>query len=86
MSEAGILSTTKPFEIIRYLSKETEYLPWNTALNKLGFYNAILDSTNAFGNYQKFVLELITPFYNRLGWDEKSNDDWLIKLDDSNQQ
>ncbi len=41
----------------------------------------MLDSTAAFGNYQNFVIDLITPLYNRLGWDIKSSDKWLEKYD-----
>jgi hypothetical protein len=39
----------------------------------------MLDSTAAFGNYQNFVIDLITPLYNRLGWDVKGSDKWLEK-------
>ena len=79
ISESGLLSTTRPFEIISYLSKESEYLPWNTAIKKLGYYTGILDSTNAFGNYEKFVLDLITPLFNKLGWTESASDNWFDK-------
>jgi hypothetical protein len=79
LSQAGTISTTKPFEIIRYLSKETEYLPWSTTLTRLRYFTDMLDSTSTFGNYEKFVVDLITPMYNRLGWIEKESDGWLEK-------
>ena len=79
LSQSGTLESTRPFEIIRYLSKETEYLPWSTAITRLGYFTNMLDSTSAFGNYQSFIINLITPLYNRLGWEVKSTDKWLEK-------
>ena len=79
LSQSGTLESTRPFEIIRYLSKETEYLPWSTAITRLEYFTSMLESTPAFGNYQSFVIRLITPLYNSLGWDEKDNEKWLEK-------
>ena len=79
LSQSGITSATRPFEIIKYLSKEFEYVPWSATFTRLGYFTNILDSTAAFGNYEKFVINLITPLYNNLGWEEKSTDSWLDK-------
>ena len=48
-------------------------------LTRLGYFTNMLDSTTAFGNYQNFVIDLVTPLYNSLGWDVKSSDKWLEK-------
>jgi hypothetical protein len=39
----------------------------------------MLDSTSAYGNYEKYLVELITPIYNKLGWEENDDDEWLDK-------
>ena len=77
LSQAGTLNTIKPFEIIRYLKKETAYLPWIATLNRLSFFTNNLESTSAFGSYESYLVDLITPMFNALGWDEKSTDTWL---------
>lgn len=79
LSRSIQLPATQPLEIIRYLSKETEYLPWSITLTSLGYYANMLDSTNAFGNYQKFVIGLISSLYNNLGWEERVSDTFLQK-------
>jgi hypothetical protein len=79
LSQAGIISSTIPFEILRYLSKETEYLPWNTALYNLEQIGDMIESTNIYSNYINYVNNLIQPLYNQVGWIEKDNESWLYK-------
>ena len=79
LSKSLEISATRPFEIIRYLSKDFEYLPWSTTISNLGYFTNMLDSTAAFGNYENFIIDLITPLYNRLGWVEKDDEGWLDK-------
>ena len=79
LSEAGEISPVKAFEIISYLVEETDYLPWSTAINCLKYLTNMLDTKVSFGNYQKFVLELVTPMYNTLGWVEKDDESWPNK-------
>ena len=61
------------------MSKETEYLPWNIAISRLAYITNMLESTSAFGNYQNYLINLIKPIYNTLGWEEKPQDTWLQK-------
>jgi hypothetical protein len=77
LSQSGDLDVTRPFELIRYLSFETEYLPWSTTLIRLGYITDMLEATNAYGNYEKYLINLILPIYNKLGWIESSSDSWL---------
>ena len=75
LAQACIISSAFSFEVIKYLKTETDYLPYNTALNSLNFFTKILDSTPLFGNYQKFFIDLIEPLYNSLGWEERDTDE-----------
>lgn len=70
---------TKPFKILKYLKQETDDLPWFTAIHCLERFTSLLHSTSAFGNYEKFIIDLITPLYNKLGWVEGNNDDYRIR-------
>ena len=69
-----------PFEIIEYLSQETDELVWTGFLNRISFFYESLVTTSAYGDYQKFMRTLVAPLYNQLGWIEKENDTWLQKL------
>ena len=80
LAQANLLDATKPFEIIKYLSEEVEYLPWLTAINRLRFTTDMLESTNLYAQFQNYLIDLITPVYNKLGWEEKKTDSWLDRL------
>jgi hypothetical protein len=92
LAQACIISSAFSFEFIKYLKTESDYLPYNSALNSLSFFTKILDSTPLFENYQKFFIDLIVPLYNSLGWEERDTDElhdkyefkkyqyWLIYL------
>jgi hypothetical protein len=62
------------------LSQELEYLPWSVAINRLGYIDNILDTTSAYGNFEKYVSNLILPIYNKLGWIEKTNETLLERF------
>ena len=76
-SQAGLVETTTPFEIIKYMSQETEFLPWRVLINRLGYLIEQLDTTKVYGNFQNYLINLIEPLYETLGWEDKSGDSWL---------
>ena len=79
LSQSLEIPITQPLELIKYLKNEDEYLPWSTAITRLAYFTNMLDSTNAFGNYEKFVTNLLTGLFNTLGWDEQTTDSFLRK-------
>ncbi len=79
LSESLEIPSTQPLEIIKYLTQETEYLPWSTSITRLNYLTNMLDSTSAFTNYQNFIIKLVSGLYNSLGWDEGSSDTYLLK-------
>jgi hypothetical protein len=54
-------------------------LPWSTTLTKLTYFSNLLDTTAIFGKYGNYLINLIRPLYNRLGWIEGESNDWLDK-------
>jgi hypothetical protein len=62
------------------MSQETEYLPWRTGINRLSYVIEMLESTSAFGNFQNYLIDLVKPLYNKLGWEEKESDSWLQRF------
>ena len=67
------------FDIIKYLSQEESFAPWNVALGHFGYLVDMLESSSLYPKFQKYLLNLITPTYERLGWTEGSSDNWLDK-------
>ncbi len=79
-SEAGIIDSEIPFEVIQYLPQETDELVWLGFLNRVGFFYNMFVATSAYGEFQSYMSGLVKTFYNKLDWEEKYSDTWIERL------
>ena len=79
LAQAGEVDVTKALELIEYLSNEEAYFPWVTTISRLRYFSEMIDSTSVYSNFQKYLLKLITPIYNKLTWEESRTDSWLTR-------
>ncbi len=56
---AQLVSTTLALRTTSYLSLETEYMPWQSALDNLQYYYLMLDRTEVYQPMQVTLLLLI---------------------------
>ncbi len=78
MAQANQIDPVKPFELIKYLSKEFEYLPWNTFIKRLNYYVDMIESTEIYGDFNNYLIEIVKPVYDDLKWEsDMNNDSWL---------
>jgi hypothetical protein len=68
--------------LIKYLSNEFEYLPWNTFIKRLNYYIDMIESTEIYGDFNNYILELVKPIYDTLKWenDDTKIDTWLNRF------
>ena len=55
-------------------------MPWVAAINRLGFYIDLLDTTELHGQLKNYLQDLIQPIYFKITWDDAPNDSWLEKF------
>nr|CAD7393670.1 unnamed protein product [Timema cristinae] len=68
-------------DMLDYLTQETEYLPWRTALSNLNVINRLLRRTLAYGDFRTFMKSLLTPLVEKMGDIKKvPNGNQAIKL------
>ena len=48
-------------------------------------FSNLFESTPAYGSYDKYIIDLITPLFNKLGWVDNTNDLYNLRLDFLNQ-
>ena len=78
LSQAGYLNAKHPLNLIKYMSKEFDYLPWNVIINnRINFYYDMLDSSEFSSDFKSYVGQLIEPYYKKLDWVENENDEWV---------
>ncbi|CAF1627157.1 unnamed protein product, partial [Adineta ricciae] len=81
LSRAGLINATDAYELIQYLKRETDYVPWIAALSSMRQQEELLSNQNILTDVQTYFLELILPIYNRIGWMSiDSTTDWLQVL------
>lgn len=72
---SGDLQFSIALRLIEYLKQEKEYIPWKAALANLNKMNTILKKTSKYGNFKKYMQQLLTPIYKEThGLDDVSED------------
>ncbi|XP_074533475.1 aminopeptidase N-like [Halichoeres trimaculatus] len=64
LARAQLLEGLDPLRFISFLVYETEYMPWQTALNNLDYYYLMLDRTEVYQPLQEYILRLVIPLFN----------------------
>ncbi|PSN39002.1 Aminopeptidase N [Blattella germanica] len=78
LARGGVISYDTALSITRYLSQETDYIPWYSALTGLSYLKLRLTGTSIESNFKEYVLKLIAGVYNDLGFED--NGDHVTKL------
>nr|XP_020441365.1 aminopeptidase N-like [Monopterus albus] len=63
MARAQVVSTTLALRTTSYLLAETEYIPWQSALDNLHYYYLMLDRTEVYQPLQDYMKKLVTPLF-----------------------
>ncbi|RWS23979.1 aminopeptidase N-like protein [Leptotrombidium deliense] len=77
LARAGLVPYSTALTSTTYLQKEDEYVPWDAASSAFSFLGKMLRRTAIYGEWKRYVLKLITPLYESIGWSEITNDDIL---------
>ncbi|XP_044046036.1 aminopeptidase N-like [Siniperca chuatsi] len=63
LARAKIINTTLALRTTKYLSKERDYIPWESALRNLDFYILMFDRTEVYGALQAYLKKQIQPLF-----------------------
>lgn len=63
LARAGLVSTTLALRTTLFLSAETEYIPWQSALDNMHYYYLMLDRTEVYPPLQDYMRMLVTPLF-----------------------
>ncbi|KAJ8921510.1 hypothetical protein NQ315_003128 [Exocentrus adspersus] len=77
---SGYISYDIALNVTLYLTKEREFVPWNTGLDNLDYLYDMFVRTAHFDKYKAYVLHLIQDFYEELGFKEWAEDEPLTVL------
>ncbi|XP_046398919.1 aminopeptidase N isoform X2 [Ischnura elegans] len=77
LARAGLLDYGTALSVTRYLSQETEYLPWKAAFSALGYIDSMLVRTGGFEKFKSYMLSLIDNIYKQTGFSDSPRDEQL---------
>ncbi|XP_037798461.1 aminopeptidase N-like [Penaeus monodon] len=77
LAKAGHLSYKIAIGVYAYLRNEGEYLPWVTGVETLGYIKRMFQSKPGFGALKRYLLDLVLPLYEAVGFDDKIEDPYL---------
>nr|XP_033483089.1 aminopeptidase N-like isoform X2 [Epinephelus lanceolatus] len=63
LARAKIINTTLALRTTKYLSKEREYIPWESALRNLNYYILMFDRSEVYGALQSYLKKQIQPLF-----------------------
>ncbi|XP_077066478.1 alanyl (membrane) aminopeptidase b, tandem duplicate 1 [Siphateles boraxobius] len=63
LAKAGIIPTTLALRTTLFLSDETEYMPWESALDNLDYFYLMFDRTELYGPMQTYVGQKVAPLF-----------------------
>lgn len=66
LARAGQLDYHIALNITTYLKKESDFVPWKAFLDALEFVNAMLDTSDSYGNFQKYLIDMVTPVFKKI--------------------
>ncbi|XP_077524917.1 aminopeptidase N-like isoform X2 [Amblyomma americanum] len=77
LARAGVVDYGLALDATQYLSKEESYIAWNPTASNLGFISRMLETTEVYGKWKKYLLSLVKPNYDRLTWHEEEGESIL---------
>lgn len=64
LARAKIINTTLALRSTKYLSKERDYIPWESALRNLEYFILMFDRTEVYGAFEAYLRKQIQPLFD----------------------
>ncbi|KAG2470641.1 AMPN Aminopeptidase, partial [Polypterus senegalus] len=63
LARANYIQSTDALDMTKYLRNEVEFMPWESAIDNLGYYILMFDRTEVNGPMQAYLRNQVTPLY-----------------------
>nr|CAD7397311.1 unnamed protein product [Timema poppensis] len=82
LARGGYLNYTVVLDLVKYLQREVDYIPWYSALTGFNYVERRMRGAGEYDYavFKSFLLKLLSTAYNVLGLEEASSDDHVTKL------
>ncbi|XP_029289963.1 aminopeptidase N-like [Cottoperca gobio] len=73
LARAKIIPTVLALKITKYLNKERDYMPWESALTNMDFFYLMFDRSEVYGPMQNYLRKQVIPLFE---YYENMTDNW----------
>ncbi|XP_067993542.1 glutamyl aminopeptidase [Melanerpes formicivorus] len=74
LARAGLVDYAVPLQLTRYLTNETDYLPWHRVISAVTYLaNMLEDDQNLYPQFQKYFLQQVKPIVDQLLWNDSGD-------------
>ncbi|NXI40928.1 AMPE aminopeptidase, partial [Galbula dea] len=71
LARSGLVNYAVPLQLTKYLTKETDYLPWHRVISSVTYLaNMLEDDTNLYPMFQDYFRYQVKPIVDQLRWDD----------------
>ena len=74
------LTYNVPLEIVTYLKKESDYIPWASFNRAMSFLQPYMMGSPQYHHFKQLILDNVDAFYTRLGATPKTNEKLMDRL------
>lgn len=67
LAKAGHINYSIPLELIKYMEKETEFVPWKTVEVNTAYIREMLQYSTHFGKWKRYISSLLKPVLRQIG-------------------
>ncbi|XP_050699396.1 aminopeptidase N-like isoform X2 [Eriocheir sinensis] len=80
LARAGRLSYATVLDLMSYLAKEKEYVPWRATFANIRYLYSMFHRDPAYGALKNYILSLIQPLYDSVGFEDNLSDPYQTRL------
>ncbi|XP_009903198.1 glutamyl aminopeptidase [Dryobates pubescens] len=74
LARPDLVDYSIPLQLTRYLTKETDYLPWHRVISSVTYLaNMLEDDQNIYPQFQKYFRQQVKPIVDQLLWNDSGD-------------
>ena len=68
LARADQLDYPTALKVTEYLTQETNYIPWSSAITAFTYLENMMKRSPGFGELKHYLIDTLQPLYDRLGF------------------
>ncbi|RUS89810.1 hypothetical protein EGW08_002422 [Elysia chlorotica] len=80
LAGAGLVSYEVPLQLMSYLAREREYVPWSAVLSGVSYIHSMLRLDPGFARWRKFLAKQVQPAVKDVGFQDADTQPYITRI------